>query len=217
MSSLGQAFVGIDVSADVAYVVRLGADGSVDDGGVIAPGDDVSTLVNGAAGVAIDAPDRPSTGPHAEDPDPTIPSKFRWARCSEVALLRAHYPVPWTTPRDADTAPPWMRHGFGLWWAFRAAGLEPIEVYPHATFHRLAGKLAAKSTLTGRLARADALRRVGVRGPALSLWGHDGLDAASAALVALLAHRGEAHPIVCAHDRGGGDGSAIWLPDRRGG
>ncbi len=213
MSPVGKVFLGIDVGADAAYVVRLGPDGRAAWGGVVPSGDDVTRLVDGPVAIAIDAPDRLSTGPHVDDPDPTLRGKFRSARCSEVALLRAHYAVPWTTPPDADAAPPWMRHGFRIWASFRQAGLEPMEVYPHATFHRLAGKLPAKGTLSGRLARADVLRGAGVRAAALPLWGHDGLDAACAALVALLSDRGQAHPVLCAHRSGEGDGSAIWLPD----
>lgn len=208
-----QRFVGIDVSADACYVVALDSRGGVIDGSVVANGADILTAVGTATAVAIDAPDRPSTSKHAGDA--SLVRKFRTARCAEIALFRtAGFAVPWPTPPAGIGAAPWMLHGFTLWARMRAAGHVPLEAYPYAVFRRLGGTpLPPKSRRDGREARVGLLRAAGITDPSLALWGHDGLDAAAAALVALLAHQGRAHAVTCPHQDGAWDGSAIWLPD----
>jgi predicted nuclease with RNAse H fold len=206
-------FVGIDVSADACYVVVLDARGRVIDGSIVANGGDIITAVGDATGVAIDAPDHPSTSRHAADA--SLARKFRSARCAEVALFRtAGFAVPWTTPPIGVEAAAWMRHGFSLWARMHDAGHGPLEAYPYAIFRQLGGAmLPPKSRRDGREARVRLLRAAGVIDPSLALWGHDGLDAAAAALLALLAHEERAHAVMCLHEAGGWDGSAIWLPD----
>jgi predicted nuclease with RNAse H fold len=191
--SLPERFVGIDVSADAAYVVVLGRDSRVLDCAVFADEMKAASAIGDATRVAIDAPDRPSTLPHLADA--TLPPKFQTARCAEIALRAAGFAVPWTTPPTESKIPPWMQYGFRLWSQFREDGHEPLEVYPYAIFRLLADvKLPKKSRWSGRWARIEALRRAGVDEASLPMWGHDGLDAAAAALVALLAASGNAPP-----------------------
>lgn len=161
--------------------------------------------------VAVDAPDRPSTGPHREDA--SLSAKFRAARCGEVALGRREGCwVAWVTPLEGRPVDGWMAAGFEVHRLAGLAGLRPVEVYPHAAFRRLAGGIAppSKATPAGIRARAALLSEQGITEPSLLMWGHDGLDAAVAAVVARDAARGTAEEITCGHD-----GSAIWLPAPR--
>ncbi|HEX2192940.1 MAG TPA: DUF429 domain-containing protein, partial [Acidimicrobiales bacterium] len=176
---------------------------------LVRPASDIAALVewaSGAAAVAVDAPDAWSTGPHHDD-DRLAP-KFRSARCAEIGLARLEgIWVPWTTPVE-PVSDSWIAVGVDLFTALRAAGHEPLEVYPHATFRVLSGsRPPSKRTVEGVRARVQLLRAAGVSCPAVGSWGHDALDAASAALVALHHRRGTARPVTCGHD-----GSAIWLP-----
>ena len=166
--------------------------------------------VDGATGVGVDSPDGWSTEPHAGDP--SLPPKFRSARCGEIALARQlGIWVPWTTPAQ-PAAGSWMETGISLFAALRAAGHSPLEVYPHAVFRVLAGRRPpAKTTAGGRGARVHLLAEAGVHGTGppegQALPSHHALDAAAAALVARAAARGRARAASCGHD-----GSAIWLP-----
>lgn len=201
--------VGIDVGARRLDGVALDDEGRVLDT-VALPASEIAAVVdwaNGAAAVAVDAPDAWSTAPHGGD-DRLAP-KFRSARCAEIGLGRLEGVwVPWTTP--VEPAPgTWIHVGVSLFGALRAVGHEPVEVYPHASFRVLAGgrRPPAKRTAEGRRVRAGLLRAAGVAGPGVESWRHDALDAASAALVALHRTRGTARGVTCGHD-----GSAIWLP-----
>ena len=93
----------------------------------------------------------------------------------------------------------------------RAGGHEPLEVYPYGAFRVLNRNQPppSKQTLPGSRSRVMLLHEAGVAAPHLPMWGHDALDAAAAALVALHNANGRARPATCGHD-----GSAIWLPAR---
>ena len=160
----------------------------------------------GAGRVAIDAPSGLSPLAHAGDE--TLPRKFRAARCGEIALGReAGVWVPWVSPpAGATEVAGWITVGLALFDAVRAAGVEVVETYPHAVFRALAAgaRLPPKSSPAGLASRAALLGAGGVIEGTLALWGHDGLDAGAAALVAA-----DLSPRVlsCGHD-----GSSIVLP-----
>lgn len=207
------AGVGIDVGASRLHLVALDAGGRVLAGDVVAA-DDVAGAVAWVARfdprrVAVDAPSALSTLPHADDP--SLAPKFRAARCGEIALGReGGVWVPWVSPPvgDPDLAG-WIAVGLALFAALSAAGMKGVETYPHAVFRALAGgaRVPAKSSPEGLARRVELLRAAGVDEPALPLWGHDGLDACAAALVAAAA---EPRALTCGHD-----GSSIWvLPTR---
>ena len=200
--------VGVDVGARRLHAVALDGGGTVvtvDAFDAVRPGDLV-TWAAGAAMVAVDAPDRWSTAPH--DADQGLSPKFRTARCGEIALGRQHgIWVPWVTP--VDPTPGWISAGIELFAALRAAGHDPVEVYPHAAFRVLGGGLRPppKQTQAGAEQRVRLLEGAGVAAGRLLGGSHDAIDAAAAALVALHRARQMALPATCGHD-----GSAIWLP-----
>lgn len=202
-------FVGIDLGASAVHVVVVDASLEVVSSRVFAPTEteQLGAFVSRASWVAIDAPSGLSTAPHLYDA--SLSRKFRPARCGEIALGRElRLWVPWVTPRTDAACPAWMRVGLRLFEVLGAQGLRTIEVYPHAGFVALAGcRLAKKTSVEGRRARVEVLRRAGVRARELELWTHDALDAAVAALTAERANAGRAREITCGHD-----GSAIWVP-----
>jgi hypothetical protein len=172
--------------------------------------DGVVALVDGARDIAIDAPAQLSTAVHRDDP--SISPKFRVARCGEIALGQAAgIWVPWVTPADAAKVVGWMQVGFDLWSALRAAGHEPVEVYPAGVFRVLAGRVPPnKATHPGAHARIDLLAAHITLPPTIEVWSHDGIDAAGAALTAHQKGAGTARAI--GHDAATCDSSAIWLP-----
>src|SRR5687768_5470387 len=92
-------FVGIDVGTNAFHAVAIDAEHSSVAGRVFAANefDTVVDWVASAQVIAIDAPDRPSTGAHLADE--RVAAKFREGRCAEVALgLEASFWVPWVTP-----------------------------------------------------------------------------------------------------------------------
>lgn len=195
--------VGIDLGARAVWAVAAEG-GRFVDGRAFGP-DELDALARwcGDAVVAIDAPAGPSEGHHAGDE--SLSPKFRPARCAEVALGRAGYWVSWVT--GAPPFQPWMEVGFGVYEAL--AHLEPLEVFPYAVFAELLGaKPPPKQTLAGRRARLGALERLGLPAGA-ELWGHDGLDAAAACVVAVDALAGSARVVSCGDHPGG---SVMWLP-----
>lgn len=201
--------VGVDVGARRLDAVALDDEGRVVDTAAFSAVD-VESLVTWAAKartVAVDAPDAWSTAPHAGDE--SLAPKFRSARCAEIGLggMEGIW-VPWTTPVVADPGT-WIDVGVRLFAALRDAGHRPLEVFPHATFRVLGGgrRPPKKQTVEGVRARAGLLRAAGVSAPAMDSWGHDALDAAAAALVAVHHAHGTARSVTCGHD-----GSAIWLP-----
>ena len=160
----------------------------------------------GAERVAVDAPSGRSPLAHAGDS--SLAPKFRAARCGEIALGReAGVWVPWVSPPvGAGEVAGWIRVGLALFVALADAGVETVETFPHAVFRSLAGgaRVPAKSSPEGLARRVELLRDAGIVEPTLPLWGHDGLDAGAAALVAA-----DPSPrvLTCGHD-----GSSIWLP-----
>ena len=202
--------VGIDVGASRLHAVALrsgrvvAADVLDPDGGVVV--DWVRSLPRDVVRVAVDAPSALSTGAHAEDT--TLAPKFRAARCGEVALgVERGVWVPWVSPPAgaADVAG-WITVGLAVFAALAAAGVPAVETFPHAVFRALAGgaRVPAKSTPAGLARRVELLRGAGIDDVSLPVWGHDGLDAAAAALVAA---DPSADAVTCGHDD-----SAIWLP-----
>lgn len=204
--------LGIDVSETRLHCVELSPAGRVVRAERLTL-DRLDELARWAAAVgvvAIDAPADPSTLPHTGDT--TLPPKFRAARCAEVALgVRKGVWVSWVTPPSEAASKPWMRAGFALYRALRRAngdGVELLETYPAGIFRTLAGgRIAPKSTHDGLERRVELLRGAGIGDRSLPAWGHDGLDAAAAALVALRRANGGAERVSCGHD-----GSAIWMP-----
>lgn len=156
--------------------------------------------------IAVDAPSALSPGAHADDT--RLAPKFRAARCGEIALGRdAGVWVPWVSPPvGATDLAPWIRVGLEVFAALAAGGHDVVETFPHAVFRALADgrRIAAKSTAAGLAERVARLHAAGVEEATLPMWGHDGLDACAAALVAA---DPSARAITCGHD-----GSSIWLP-----
>jgi predicted nuclease with RNAse H fold len=205
------AVAGIDVGERLVHCALVDATGRILDCTSLDAADTAALagLCSATAVVAIDAPQSPSTSPHADRTD--ISPKFRSARCAEIELGRAHGSwVPWVAP-TSPPFPPWMEVGFAVYDAL--AGTELLEVYPYAAYRELAGgrRPARKSTPAGRAERTELLSQAGLRGELLADQpSHDTLDAVVAALVALDRFRGRARRVSCGHDD-----SAIWLPMRR--
>jgi len=147
--------------------------------------DQVVDRCRGAATVAIDAPSEPATGRVHEG---VRSPKFAVARCNEIAAgEELGIWVPWVTP-VLERSPAWMRTGFAVWDALRAAGHEPVEVYPAGSFWQLHGRRwpPKKTTPDGRAARLALLEPFVGR---LDLRSHDHIDAVMAAVVARGPHR----------------------------
>ena len=102
-----------------------------------------------------------------------------------------------------------MEVGFSVWSLLR--DLDPMEVYPHACFHRLNGNIRppSKRTAAGRMVRLGLLRARLVLPPGGDRWSHDVLDAAVAALVAAQGRR-QAEQVP--HECPDYDGSELWVP-----
>lgn len=208
-------FVGIDLGTQAVQAVSLDESGDLADARLFAAdeSEDVARWAAHAKVIAIDAPDRPSSGAHADDE--RLPPKFQRGRCAEAALALVHgYWVPWVTPALPEPGS-WIELGIALHGRLRQiAGAEVIEVFPYAGFRHLAPeRLPKKTSVAGVRTRAGLLRRAGLDEARLELWTHDFLDAALAALIALQRSRREAVRVDCTADsRCGHDGSAIWLP-----
>jgi predicted nuclease with RNAse H fold len=205
-------FVGIDVGARTLHCAAVGERGGLVERAAL-PALDRRALADwcdGAAVIAIDAPETPSRAPHRNRAE--LSPKFRTARCAEIELGRRHGTwVPWVPPQGPPF-PGWMQAGFDAFDSLRRPGApDVIEVYPFAGFRILAGgrRLAKKQTAAGRAERAALLARAGVTGAAVGDHSHDELDALLAAVVARDHARDAATAATCGHD-----GSAIWLPDR---
>jgi hypothetical protein len=206
--------VGIDLGATAIYAVSVVVESmSVVDARVFVPYglDALVEFCAGSSAVAIDSPGGPSLGAHRTDP--TLPPKFRTARCSEVASWEApDVPaVPWTTPEASVVPPSWMATGFRVWQAL--GHLRPMEVYPYACFYRLNGSTRppSKQKLEGRLRRIELLGSRLVLPLGIEMWSHDGLDATVAALAAAEGRDGaDLVPHQCARH----DGSELWVVAR---
>jgi predicted nuclease with RNAse H fold len=202
---VSERFVGIDVGARELHCAALDRDGGAIGWEVVAA-TELAALAGWcgeATAVAIDAPEAPSSAPHADRED--LAPKFRTARCAEIELGRRHGCwVSWATPPEPPF-PGWMETGFAAFAALRVAGGPELrEVYPFAAFRMLArgARLARKQTAAGRRQRARLLQRAGVRGENLEELSHHALDALVAAVVAR-----DGRPVTCGHDD-----SRIWLP-----
>jgi predicted nuclease with RNAse H fold len=209
--------VGIDVGASTLHAVSLDARAGLHAAVTFDATelDAVVTWAQAARAVAIDSPDRPSTGAHAGDG--SLSPKFQTARCAEVALGREKgYWVPWVTP-TTPVPGSWIAVGIALHEKLRARGTRTIEVYPYAAFRELAngGPLPKKTSRAGVAARAGHLRAARIDDPFLEVWSHDALDAAISALVAYDAAAGVAVRVGCDDGACVTDGSAIWLPRGR--
>jgi predicted nuclease with RNAse H fold len=211
-------FAGIDVGERRLHGALVDASGHILDCTIL-PAGNPEALVDwcgDARFVAVDAPQAPSTAPHAGGAE--LAPKFRAARCAEIELGLSHGSwVAWVAPGGAPF-PRWMEVGFAVFRALgRLARAEALEVYPHAAFRELAGgrRLPRKRSQAGRRERAELLARAGLKGAALAppqdavapVPPHDVLDSLAAALVALDRSRGRARRVGCGHDD-----SAIWLP-----
>lgn len=202
--------VGIDLGAHAIFAVAL--DGREVAAGRLLSPDDLDELVAlcaGATAIAVDSPGGHSDGVH--EAEHTISPKFRVARCGEIAAgEQVGSWVPFVTPRSREACAPWMVTGFAVWDALRAAGHDPMEVYPAGAFAVLAGaRVPNKQTVAGRRRRLELLAPHVDLPEGIELWGHDGIDALVAALVA---HQGRAVARRAGHDDPGCDGSAIWFP-----
>lgn len=203
---MGERSIGIDLGASAVWAVAADS-GRVVEGRAFGPSElDELTAWCGDATVAIDAPGGPSEGAHLDDA--TLADKFRPARCAEVALRRAGYAVSWIT--GAGPFPAWVEVGFSVWQAL--GHLDPLEVFPHAVFAELLGhRPPPKQSLAGRRARLDVLRAALPGLPVgAELWGHDGIDAAAACVVAAQHRAGRARAVSCPDHDGG---SVMWLPE----
>jgi predicted nuclease with RNAse H fold len=203
--------LGIDLGASAIWSVAAerGRDGWLVTGGAVHPPDEIRSLVAAHPGatVAIDAPGGPSERLHLADDG--LARKFQVARCAEVALRLDGYAVSWVAPGPDDLVPGWVQVGFEVWATFRAAGTEPLEVFPHAAFAVLLGRRPPnKQTVAGRRARLDVLGGHLVLPHPARLWGHDAIDAAIAAVVATHHVEGRARRLTCADH----ETSAMWQP-----
>lgn len=202
--------VGIDLGAGAICAVAL--DGRRVEATYVLGPDELPALVDacaGASAIAIDAPADLSAGVHADDA--TISAKFRVARCGEIAAgQQVGSWVPWVTPRERASCASWMVTGFAVWDALRAAGHDPMEIYPAGAFRALAGApVPNKATIAGHRRRRELLAPFVDLPHGAELWGHDGIDALVAAVVA---SQGRAGACRAGHDEPGCDGSAIWFP-----
>ena len=211
-------WLGIDLGASTLHAVVLSAAadgrGEVEEARTFDSTDlaGVVTLAEGVDAIAIDAPVELSTAPHRADQ--SLSPKFRTARCGEIALgQQAGIWVPWVTPADPAKVSGWMTVGFATWAALRAAGHEPIEVYPAGVFRVLNGTVPPKkSRLAGLRARVALLAQHVALPDSVDMWSHDGLDATAAALIARWSRDGRAERI--GHAAPTCDSSSVWIPDR---
>lgn len=201
--------MGIDVGADRIHAVVLDETLEVVDTWVADPDDHRGVTARlgllAPTSIGIDGPDGPSAAPFRNQL--SLAPKWRTARGCEVELgRRSGIWVSFATPEGELVG--WMGVAASLFEAARQSRHVPLEVYPHAVYRTLAGRrLAKKTTAVGIDERVAALRSSGVRGAHLSMWSHDGLDAAAAALVAAHHRLGRAEPIHCDLDS-----TTIWLP-----
>lgn len=208
--------LGIDVGQYRLHIVEIAADGTLGRAEVWDANhrDGLVEWARRVGYVAIDAPSAPGGVPQ---PHTGMAAKFTGARCAEIALGQNWGMwVPWATPVEGK-APRWMQVGFGLFRQLAALGSAAtvVETYPHAVFLALlpaAERLESKRSASGTAQRAQLLEQAGLDIPWLSMWSHDGLDAAAAALVARAIGTEYARSVTCHPDRSH-DGSSIWLLD----
>lgn len=202
--------IGIDVGADRVHLVALDASFRVVTTAVMEPGrfeffESILRSCKGSIAVAIDGPDGPSMAPFRNDP--TVSGKFRNARGCEVELGRQR--KIWVSfATGPEPLSGWALVASDLFSLTRSFGHRPLETYPYAIFHTLAGRrLPKKTTGAGITARVGTLQSAGLQADWLAMWSHDALDAAAAALVAVHHFRNTAIAIACPLDD-----TTIWLP-----
>lgn len=130
---------------------------------------------------AVCAPRRPSlrlmNRPQVRDTlsPPPRPGRYLDYRVAEY-MLRTHGISCYKTPTDEKACPNWMKMGFSLYQrlekmgyhSFPARGhaMQWMEVYPHASFSTLLGKIPLpKHTLEGRIQRQLVLCRKNINIP----------------------------------------------------
>lgn len=202
--------VGVDVGADRLHLVGVGSGFAIRRTAVFDPADR-----NGVTAwfrdlprrsvVAIDGPPGPSAEPFANDM--RVSPKFRRARGCEVELGRQRgIWVSFATGPEPLTG--WMAEAARVHGLAEDLGHRTLETYPHAIYRTLLGRRPAKKTTgAGTNDRVNALGSIGLEYERLSMWSHDALDAAAAAVVALHYIEGIAEPITCP-----ADATTIWLP-----
>jgi hypothetical protein len=130
---------------------------------------------------AVCAPPRPSQclmgRPQVRDhlSPPPRPGRYLDFRVAEY-LLRQHGISCYKTPSDETACPNWMKMGFHLYQRLEHMGYHPfpargqafqwLEVYPHASYSTLLGKLPLpKHTLEGRIQRQLILHQQNISLP----------------------------------------------------
>ena len=126
--------------------------------------------------VAVCAPRRPSqhlmerTDVRDNLNPPPHPGRYMSFRIAEY-MLRQHRISCYKTPADEKACPNWMKMGFSLYKRLERMGYQPyptrdatlqwLEVYPHASYCTLLGRIPLpKNTLEGRLQRQMVLHNL---------------------------------------------------------
>jgi predicted nuclease with RNAse H fold len=140
-------FVGIDPGASAIHCVVLDASRRMVDGHVL-PAEasrDLLEVAAGATAIAIDAPAALSTH-HTLTTRRCHPNSARRAAARSRSAASTDCGFPGVTPVAGAAVPGWMRVGFRLYAQLAANGHTPIEVFPHAGFRLLAGRVVPKKT-----------------------------------------------------------------------
>jgi Protein of unknown function (DUF429) len=169
-------YIGIDPTAGVRPFTYVALD---HERNILALGrgdmEDILAFVAGqrSALVAVCAPRSPNRGlmdrqEVRQNLNP-LPRPGRWRnfRVAEYQLRQHNIPIP-QTPADPEDSPGWMQKGFTLFhrlgdlhylpYPEENADRQSLEIYPHACFAALLGRLPfPKHTLEGRLQRQLAL------------------------------------------------------------
>lgn len=181
-------YIGIDPTAGVRPFVYIALDHEL---ALLAVGKgemgDVLAFVAGqrSAFVSVCAPRSPNRGFMEREEvrqalvPPPRPGRWLNFRVAEYQLRQHNIIIP-QTPADSADCPGWMRKGFTLYRRLEELGYNPypqadaacqyLEVYPHACFAALLGRLPfPKHSLEGRLQRQLALydRKMRISDPML--------------------------------------------------
>jgi hypothetical protein len=176
-------FVGIDPTAGQRPMIYAALD---EDLRLLALGKgDINEVLAFVAGLgqavtAVSAPQRPNLGvmdrPELRErlSPPPRPGRWRGFRLAEYQLRQYGIRCP-RTPSIEKECPVWMQMGFALYRRLEGLGFRPypdqtplqyIEVYPHASFSVLLGRMPfPKTSLEGRIQRQLALYEDGLRIP----------------------------------------------------
>jgi len=174
----GSSFIGIDPTAGRKPFAYAALD---DDLHLTARGSgSLEEVLEYAAGqhqayIAVCAPRRPNQGlmERTEVRDnlnpPPRPGRWMNFRLAEY-LLHQHHISSYNTPSDEKACPNWMKTGFNLYQRLERMGYLPypaqetalqwLEVYPHASFCCLLGRVPLpKNSLEGRIQRQLVLHQ----------------------------------------------------------